>query len=509
MKCLAKGETMTLDLPAMELPRPVQRIGELEPSSTRGLEAAVLLLPPSPPASLWKKLPAGRDVRRLWVRRDDNRGTPLSVQTGDLTLHVIALEEDADCFRRLTASRKLIAEALKSNPASLGLGAAGFSDNTVAVAADGLLAATAAAMFDMPAFRSRPRPRRRLRKIALLGLRQRIDPTKTLAAAAGTNLARWLTALPANQLDPKTYKTVVARLAKDEDWQFEYFDRARLRRENAGAFLAVAQDSVGAGIARIRYCPKSTRALPKLTLVGKGVCFDTGGVNLKPFKSMQGMQTDMQGSAVALGTLLACSRLSLPYPVECWLAITENLIGSRSYKPGDLITASNGTTIETVHTDAEGRLVLADTLNLATREKPPMVIDYATLTGACCVALTTRYSGVFTNRPELHDTLVAAGLESGERVWPFPLDEDFDELLESQIADIKQCPAGSEGDHILGARLLRRFVPQESAWVHVDLSAGENKGGLAHVPTNITGFGVRFTLSLLESKAVTALLTGP
>ncbi|MGW8370270.1 MAG: M17 family metallopeptidase, partial [Gammaproteobacteria bacterium] len=119
------------------------------------------------------------------------------------------------------------------------------------------------------------------------------------------------------------------------------------------------------------------------------------------------------------------------------------------------------------------------------------------------------YSGVFTNRPELPDTLVAAGLESGERVWPFPLDEDFDELLESQIADIKQCPAGSEGDHILGARLLRRFVPQESAWVHVDLSAGENKGGLAHVPTNITGFGVRFTLSLLESKAVTALLTGP
>jgi len=497
---------MALDLPAMELPTPIQRVGDLTPSSFRGLEAAAILLPPSPAARVWKHLPGGAELRKFWKRRTDNRASPLSLLCGDISIHLIAVDEGADCFTCLNAARKVIGAALKSNPASLGLGAAGHSNLAGTATADALLAAAAAAVFRMPAFKSQPHAANRLRRIALVGNDERIDTAKTLAAAAGTNLARWLTALPANRLDPKSYKSIIGQLAKAEDWDFEYFDRARLRRENAGAFLAVANGSVGAGIARLRYVPQGAKSPPQLTLVGKGVCFDTGGVNLKPFKSMQGMQGDMQGSAVALGTLLACSRLDFPYPVECWLAITENLIGSASYKPSDLITASNGTTIEIVHTDAEGRMVLADTLHLATREKPPVVIDFATLTGACCVALTTRYSGVFSNRPALHDALITAGRTSGERVWPFPLDEDFDELLESKVADIQQCPAGSEGDHILGARFLSRFVAPESAWIHVDLSAGENKGGLAHVPTTVTGFGVRFALDLLESPDIAAAL---
>jgi leucyl aminopeptidase len=498
---------MALDLPAIELPTPVQRVGELTPASFRGLEAAAFLLPPAPAPRIWKQLPGGAELRRLWKRRKDNRAAALSVNSAGIAIHVIAVDDSADCFTCLGAARKVVAEALKSNPASLGLGAAGLASIASCATSDALLAATAAAAFRMPTFKSQPPAPARLRRITLLGNEERIDTAKTLAAAAGTNLARWLTALPANQLDPKSYKSLIANLAKAEGWEFEYFDRSRLRRENAGAFLAVAHGSVGAGIARLRYAPKGVKSPPHLTLVGKGVCFDTGGVNLKPFKSMQGMHGDMQGSAVALGTFLACSRLGAPYPVECWLAITENLIGSASYKPSDLITASNGTTIEIVHTDAEGRMVLADTLHLATRENPPVVIDYATLTGACCVALTTRYSGVFSNRPELHDALIRSGRTSGERVWPFPLDPDFDEMLVSNVADIQQCPAGSEGDHILGARFLRRFVAPESAWIHVDLSAGENKGGLGHVPTTVTGFGVRFTLDLLETKEIEAALT--
>ncbi len=129
-------------------------------------------------------------------------------------------------------------------------------------------------------------------------------------------------------------------------------------------------------------------------------------------------------------------------------------------------------------------MVLADTLALAKPRKPRVVIDFATLTGACVSALTTRYSGVFSNRPTLHDALITAGRTSGERVWPFPLDEDFDELLESKVADIQQCPAGSEGDHILGARFLNRFVAPESPWIHVDLALADRKGGLGHVPTD-------------------------
>jgi leucyl aminopeptidase len=149
-------------------------------------------------------------------------------------------------------------------------------------------------------------------------------------------------------------------------------------------------------------------------------------------------------------------------------------------------------------------MILADTLALAAREKPAFMIDYATLTGSCVAALTERYSGVFTNRSAANALLQQAGAASGERVWPFPMDDDYDELLKSDVADIKQCSVETAGDHILGARFLARFVPKSIPWVHVDMSAGQHKGGLAHVPTDITGFGVRLTVELL-----TRTTTGP
>ncbi len=210
------------------------------------------------------------------------------------------------------------------------------------------------------------------------------------------------------------------------------------------------------------------------------------------------MHIDMQGSAVALGTLLALASLEAPFGVDAWLAISENRLAPNSYKSQDIVHAANGTSIQVIHTDAEGRMVLADTLALASREKPDLIIDYATLTGACIVALTERYSGVFTNRAAANRDLVHVGAQSGERVWPFPMDDDFDEMLKSDVADIKQCSAETEGDHILAARFLQRFVPSEIPWVHVDMSAGQHKGGLAHVPSEITGFGVGFTLELLR-----------
>src|SRR5690606_26591652 len=155
--------------------------------------------------------------------------------------------------------------------------------------------------------------------------------------------------------------------------------------------------------------------------------FDTGGTNLKPFKGMLDMHTDMQGSAVALGALLALAELGVPYSADAWLALSENRISATAYKPQDVVRAANGTTIQVIHTDAEGRMALADTLALATREQPRLVIDFATLTGACIAALTERYAGVFSNRFAANELARAAGAASGERVWPFPLDPDFDE----------------------------------------------------------------------------------
>jgi leucyl aminopeptidase len=184
--------------------------------------------------------------------------------------------------------------------------------------------------------------------------------------------------------------------------------------------------------------------------------------------------------------------------VDCWLAITENRIGPLAYKPQDVVRAHNGMTIQVIHTDAEGRMVLADALSLAARAKPRAMIDYATLTGACVYALTERYSGAFTNRPGARELIEAAGTASGERVWCFPMDKDYDTDLESTVADVLQCSADSKGDHILAARFLSRFVPEAIPWLHLDLAAGSRHGGLAHIGTEITGFGVRYTLALLR-----------
>jgi leucyl aminopeptidase len=279
----------------------------------------------------------------------------------------------------------------------------------------------------------------------------------------------------------------------------EFLDVKKLKSRGAGAFLAVAQGSPepDAGILHLRYAPKKKSAGKPLALVGKGICFDTGGTNLKPARHMHGMHEDMEGSAVALGTLLALTELKADFPVDCWLGLAQNHIGPKAYKQNDVVKAANGTTIEIVHTDAEGRMILADTLYFASQQKPKLLIDYATLTGACVGALSTRISGTLTNREKLVPVLIEAGNASGERVWPFPLPKDFEDALKSDIADVKQCTLDNDADHILAATFLKKFLVNDPDWVHVDLSAGNHKGGLAHIPTDVTGFGVRFTLNLL------------
>ena len=212
------------------------------------------------------------------------------------------------------------------------------------------------------------------------------------------------------------------------------------------------------------------------------------------------MHTDMAGSAVALGILTALTEQGYPHPVDAWLALAENRIGPASYTQQDVITAVNGRTIQVMHTDAEGRMVLADTLALASRTRPACIIDFATLTGACVMALTERMSGVFTNRPALRSIVEAAGKRSGERVWTMPMPADFDEDLESPVADVVQCLLDGKGDHIYASRFLSRFVADGIPWLHVDLSSAERAGGLAHVTTPITGFGVRLGTALLTDS---------
>ena len=352
----------------------------------------------------------------------------------------------------------------------------------------------------LPLHKKKADQRKPLQKIALYGFADTKSFAELKAQAAGNLLCRTLTVQPPNELTPALYRKRIKELAKQNGWQLKEFDLKALRKMGAGAFVAVAQGShdEDAAIVHLRY--RHAKAKQTVALVGKGICFDTGGHNLKPARHMHGMHEDMNGSAVALGILLAATQQKLPVNIDCWLAIAQNHISPKAYKQNDIVKALNGTTIEIMHTDAEGRMVLADTLTLASREKPNLLLDFATLTGSMHVALGARYSGVLGNRDVLLQQAVQAGQHSGERLCAFPMDDDYEPALDSKVADIKQCTLDGEADHILAARFLKRFLENDVPWLHVDLSASRCEGGLGSVASDVTGFGVGWGLRMLQGK---------
>jgi leucyl aminopeptidase len=486
-----------------------QQLGRADSKAFEPIDQLLLILPKRPPAALWRSIPQGKKLQALLKKRADDETPALQTRLSNKRQTLVVagkIAGDAEVFEHLTFARRLVAAATTEKAGTLGILVVGFSDEQQHALCKATVAAALAAAFNLPQFKSKAAAEK-IKKIRLLGLHSKVDLSRTIAESKGNNLARWLTALPPNKLDANNYADFLKDLANKHGWQHKKYDTKALKKLGAGAFLAVAQgnDNDSASIVRLRYRPASSKAAPALSLVGKGIIFDTGGTNLKPFESMLDMHGDMQGSAVAVGTLLAISELKFPLAVDAWLAITENRTGPNAYKSQDVITAANGKTIQTIHTDAEGRMVLADTLTFASREKPRLMIDYATLTGAVLNAITTRYSGVFTNRSDWHPRLKRTGRISGERVWPFPIGKEFLEDLRSETADIQQCSAKGSGDHILAGSFLAEFVENDTPWVHVDLAASNHKGGLAHVPTEVTGFGVRFTISLiLDEKLLKA-----
>ena len=486
-----------------------QKLGRVDAKTLEAVDQLLLILPAKPGKAVFSKLPQGARLQAVYRRHERESVPAFSTRLSNRRQTLViagTLKADASTFDQLTLARKLGAAATQQKAGSVGICVSGFDAPTQAKFVGSVLAGTLAAGFGMPEFKSKPSPKK-ISSIRLIGLDERLDTSRVEAEASGNNLARWLTALPPNVLDAKSYATLARDLAKEHGWQYKRYSTKELEKLGCGAFLAVAQgnDNDSASIVRLQYRPATKSTAPDLSLVGKGIIFDTGGTNLKPFEYMLDMHGDMQGSAVALGTFVTISELKLPIAVDCWLAITENRTGPNAYKSQDLITAANGKTIQTVHTDAEGRMALADTLVLASREDPGLIIDYATLTGSCIRAITTRYSGVFTNRADWHAELTAIGDRSGERVWPFPIGKEFMQDLKSDTADFLQCAVKAPGDHIHAATFLAEFVENDVPWVHIDLSAGDNETGLGHVATKFTGFGVRYTLAaILDSELLKA-----
>lgn len=486
------------------------------------VDALLAVVPESATAASLQSLPQRRLWQTLLARERPRAGTVRSTSLANArqTLAVLGFVKDAaGAYERLSLGSRMLKEVAARSPRTIALAAPGGSAAARA-ALEALLAAALVHAFELPSYRTAGLQERRIARVTVPA-NVELDIPHAAVSARGTNLARWLTALPPNILDSRGYRRAVAQLARRHRLEMNWLGESALRRAGAGAFLAVAAGNANpvAGVAHLRYRPprrdRAARArgrgaarptarggAPDLALIGKGILFDTGGVNLKPHRSMLDMHTDMGGSAVALATLVALAELRAPIAVDAWLAITENRIGPRAYQPQEVVRAVNGVTIQVVHTDAEGRMVLADTLALAARTGPRLMIDFATLTGACVYALTERMSGVFTNRPRLAEKFVAAGRESGERVWSFPFDADFDTDIESKVADVAQCAVDGKGDHILAARFLSRFVPQHIPWAHLDLSSATRSGGLGHVSTDITGFGVRYALELILKQNI-------
>jgi leucyl aminopeptidase len=496
-------ETMAALLP----PKHTPKICYLEaPLSTRTLAEHQLVLVVADDNSkktLLRQCPRGPELLRQLQQLGDQATTSIlhlsaNQQGGGVLL--IFVKNGLSSFEQLQTAAKLWKAASSHRAESIALGTLGLDTQESKAVLNSLLAAVLAGTAALPTYKQTP-VSQPLKTLSLLDGTAEAFAT-TLATHTGNHLARWLTSLPPNELDCVSYRRAMQQLAKAQGWQAEFINLAALKKHKAGAFLAVARANGhgNAGIMRLSYRSKATKGKRryKLALVGKGICFDTGGINLKSHKSMVDMHTDMQGSAVAVGTLVALSQLNAAVDIDCWLALTENEIGAQAYRPQEVITAANGVTIQVIHSDAEGRMALADTLTVAAKQQPDLMLDFATLTGACIGALTERMSGAFSNRTQLRDVIESAGRQSGERVWNFPMDPDFDTDLDSPVADIMQCTMDSKGDHILAARFLNRFVPETIPWVHIDLSSGSKIGGLAHIPSDITGFGVRWAVEFIS-----------
>jgi leucyl aminopeptidase len=498
-------------LPVQAPPR-IERQGRLSARVADSLDAILVIIPADsspavfsalPHAPLWgqmyaRRAPAGR--RTTGQKATSTTGSVRSINLGNAPqtrLILGVMPRNASAFEVLSLAGRMARDLGTCTRGAIAL-AAPDEQGVQERALEALLSATLACAFEMPSFRTTRKRAARLRQLIVVG--GALDVNRIQAAARANDLARWLTALPPNKLDASGYQRVVRALAQRHGLRLRWLSEASLKRLGAGAFLAVSRGNSRrtAGIAHLSYRPPRHRGGVDVALVGKGVLFDTGGTNLKAHRGMLDMHTDMNGSAVALATLCALAEQQSALAVDAWLAITENRTGPEAYVPQDVVSAVNGTSIQVIHTDAEGRMVLADTLALAGRTKPALIVDYATLTGACVVALGERMSGIFVQPPTLAAKALAAGESSGERVWNFPLDADYDVELESRIADVMQCTPDGKADHILAARFLSRFVPDATAWIHMDLSAAVRSGGLAHINTDITGFGVRYTLELLR-----------
>jgi len=320
-------------------------------------------------------------------------------------------------------------------------------------------------------------------------------------SAQGTYYARDLANTPPNVLTPETMAQSALKLAKTHQMDIEILDENSMEELGCNAILAVGQGSINPPrLIILKYCPKECKDDKPLVLVGKGITFDSGGICLKPAANMHIMKSDMAGAAAVLGAMHSIATQNISCHVIALLACAENMPSSKAMRPGDVITSYSGKTIEIINTDAEGRLVLCDALSYAQKQyNPCAIVDIATLTGACAIALGQEIAGLFCNDLELSEKIRSLGTFTGEPFWELPLWQPYQELLKSEVADISHM-GKREGATITAALFLQEFVSKETPWAHLDIAGTDwaaTKSALS--PVGAIGFGVRTLIELARN----------
>ncbi len=342
------------------------------------------------------------------------------------------------------------------------------------------------------------------------GIKPRAKESKALAHRVAVmdravSYARDLVNTPPNALYPESFGASVTRRAS-KDVSIEVWDADRLATEGCGGIIGVGQGSArGPRLAVMTYAPRRPKAT--LTFVGKGITFDSGGLCIKPATGMITMKCDMGGAAAVAAAVLAIAELHLPIAVTGYLCLAENMTGDLAQRPGDVVTMRGGKTVEIINTDAEGRLVMADGLALASEQKPDAIVDIATLTGACTVALGVRTFGVMGNNPELIDRALSSAAGAGESAWALPLPEEVRSSMDSPVADLKHTGQASAGT-MVAATFLSEFVGQDASgqtlpWAHLDIAgpAFNSNSAYGYTPQGGTGAGVRTLVELARTYA--------
>ncbi|MCB0995687.1 MAG: leucyl aminopeptidase [Acidimicrobiales bacterium] len=304
---------------------------------------------------------------------------------------------------------------------------------------------------------------------------------------------------PGGTLTPVKAARVATQMAKREGLTIKVWDDAAIKKAKLGGLLGVNRGSTQAPrLVQLTYTPAG-RASGHVALVGKGLTFDSGGLSIKTGPGMMTMKCDMAGAGAVLGAMSAISAVSPRVKVTAWCPFTDNMLGGDATRPGDVLTIRNGKTVEVLNTDAEGRLVLADALSLASEQKPDAIIDLATLTGACMVALGPSIAGLMGNDDGWVNQVDAAAGRTGERVWHLPLPKDYAKQLESPVADLKNIGA-PHGGALTAGLFLSNFVADGIPWVHLDIAGPAfNENGTDEAPKGGTGFAVRLLLDLVAN----------